>query len=856
MDALENWTMLKAYNISGNGKYVWYSYANQKKGYELVLESLDNKWQMTFKNMSTGQFTRDCKYFIFYTDTSVGVLDLKSRKSFHIIGAREFSTPKLGNGRWICCKTEKGFILCDVRTQIKRAYDGATDFQFNNMGTAALVNTGGYLKWIDLQSAVEKVLDNGSDDIRYSSFDNSGEKCCFLKLRNGIYEVFYYHDKRMDKAELLISSDMLGLDSTLRISGKDAPFFNKNGKRIFLKLEQQVLLERDTTVIAPNLNIWSYSDRYLQSNQKYHSDGENTRRFTAVFDIGEKKLLRLEDADFSLVGTTGDNYVIVKRNTNEGEAYWAPEEFPSYKLISLSNGTVITCTKAASKSVNVMLSPNERFVLSYDTLSKHYYSYEISTGILRNITGEFNVPQAAYENGRPMHFQYNFEGWFADGNYLLIQDRFDLWQVDMSGKNRAIALTGGYGRTNGVAMRIAVSKAQLLNMRNNDSVVVTALVDSSKYNGFIKVKLGKINAIEKLKSEPYIYYFPGIFSEQPNLPIKADMVEFYVLQRQSDTTAPNIFVTYDFRQFDQISHLAPHRSWNWLVAELVHWRNYDGNPRMGLLYKPENFDSKKKYPIIFHYYQIRSNERFKFLSPSMSCGDLNIPWYVSNGYLIFVPDIHQHTAYTGRSALNSVCSAVDHLITHYECIDTAHMGLQGHSFGGYETNFIITHSSRFAAAQSSSGQSDLISSYGGLGFGDESLAPMTEVGQLNMGNTPWMQPQTYIENSPIFNAHKVVTPLLLMHNNFDGVVPMSQSIEFFTILRRLKKKVWLLAYDNNGHTLEIGSPESLDFSIRQKQFFDYYLKGEGAPIWMTRGMPFSLKGKRSGFQLEYLNYKP
>jgi dipeptidyl aminopeptidase/acylaminoacyl peptidase len=181
-------------------------------------------------------------------------------------------------------------------------------------------------------------------------------------------------------------------------------------------------------------------------------------------------------------------------------------------------------------------------------------------------------------------------------------------------------------------------------------------------------------------------------------------------------------------------------------------------------------------------------------------------------------------------------------------VDAQRMGLQGHSFGGYETNYIVTRTRLFAAACAASGVSDLVSWYGAVpraGHAEYS----TERAQDRMGGTLWRLPDLYIKNSPIFRADKVTTPLLLMNDKEDRQVPFAQGVEFFTALRRLGKRVWMLQYDEGGHSVGRGK-DAIDFSTRMAQFFDHYLKGAPAPYWMTRGIPARLRGIDDGLELE------
>jgi dipeptidyl aminopeptidase/acylaminoacyl peptidase len=182
-------------------------------------------------------------------------------------------------------------------------------------------------------------------------------------------------------------------------------------------------------------------------------------------------------------------------------------------------------------------------------------------------------------------------------------------------------------------------------------------------------------------------------------------------------------------------------------------------------------------------------------------------------------------------------------------IDAKRMGLQGHSFGAYEVNYIITRTTLFSAAASAAGPSDLVSQYGALMIKTLVGQNFAEFSQTRMGVTLWKNPQAYINNSPLFGADKIQTPLLMMHNQQDYSVGWPQAVEFFTALRRLEKRVWLLEYDNGFHVL-YDEKDQRDYTTRLAQFFDHYLMGMPAPKWMTQGRPAHLKQMDDRFELD------
>ena len=214
-----------------------------------------------------------------------------------------------------------------------------------------------------------------------------------------------------------------------------------------------------------------------------------------------------------------------------------------------------------------------------------------------------------------------------------------------------------------------------------------------------------------------------------------------------------------------------------------------------------------------------------------------------------MPDIKYKIGAVGQSVYDAVVSAAKYLME-FSWVDSKKMGIQGHSFGGYETDYLVTHSHIFSAACSASGFCDLISWYGSAARGSYPMY-WAEQNQGRFGTNLWKSPNSYIKNSPIFKADQVTTPLLMMQNKADPVVPFAQGVEFFTALRRLGKKVWMLQYDEGEH--QISWMAGKDFTIRMTQFFDHYLKGMPAPRWMTKGINSENKGIESELKIDMVN---
>jgi dipeptidyl aminopeptidase/acylaminoacyl peptidase len=427
-------------------------------------------------------------------------------------------------------------------------------------------------------------------------------------------------------------------------------------------------------------------------------------------------------------------------------------------------------------------------------------------------------------------------------------------------------MTNGLGRKDSIVFSISDIRAgSSLNfdphksIQFNEDLLLSAFDLKNKNNGFWKVRNGitSLNPVRLCMDS--FYYNSRVEGDRPEsfTPIKARHAEKYLIERQSAREFPNLYITSDFKVYDAVSDIHPERAWNWLTSELVTWRMPDGDLSQGILYKPEDFDPHKRYPVIFHYYVRQSNELNGYKRPDWSLAGIDIPYFVSNGYLVFMPDIYYKLGRNGESVVNSVVSAARYL-SRFPFIDSTKMGIQGHSFAGWETDYLVTHSHIFAAACAAAGVSDQISNFNELANG--SLFPASYLEIANPGHpygpgvTPFTEPELYEENSPVLGVGNASTPLLLIAGDHDGSTPLGQDLEMYLAMRRAGKKVWLLEYKKGGHTL-LGN-DGKDFTIRMKQFFDYYLKGNPPPVWMTRGVPASLKGIDTGFEIDTSGAKP
>jgi dipeptidyl aminopeptidase/acylaminoacyl peptidase len=262
----------------------------------------------------------------------------------------------------------------------------------------------------------------------------------------------------------------------------------------------------------------------------------------------------------------------------------------------------------------------------------------------------------------------------------------------------------------------------------------------------------------------------------------------------------------------------------------------DGKKLEGIIYKPANFDPNKKYPMIVNFYERNSETLYKYHMPEAHRSTIDYSMYLSNGYIVFNPDIRYRDGFPGESCYNCVMSGISEVLSR-GYVDEARIGAQGHSWGGYQVAYLATRTRLFAAIESGAPVVNMYSAYGGIRWGSGLARSFQyEHTQSRLGATPWTDSRRYYENSPLFLMDKVETPILIMHNDQDGHVPWYQGIEYFVALKRLGKPAWMLNYTGEPHW-PTKNPNKLDFQIRMKQFFDHFLKGEPMPKWMKEGVP-------------------
>lgn len=703
---------------------------------------------------------------------------------------------------------------------------------------------------VDLQKGTVTKISEMEGDFSQLSFDEDGNQLAFVgtsSAQNDLVKLYnlYYFNFKTNKKEI-VTNENAQMKKNWVVSENRFPIFSKNGKQLYFGVAPKPVA-KDTAMIANDhavVDIWNYKDDYLQTVQLKELKNDLKKSYAAVMQTEKPDLFRSidgEDLDtLRLVNDGNADFVIgITSLNNRISSQWEGSTKKTYFLIDNKTGNRTEIIKNLDGSVSV--SPLGKFVVIFDREKGIYFSYNVKTKQTLPLNNGLQVSFVDEEFDMPdFPNAYGIASWTDNDESVIIKDRYDLWEFSLNGSKKPRNMTNGFGRKNKITFDTYDLDKDIKSLNRKTSIYLSAFDNTSKANGIFKTKIQSNANPVKIQMENVW----GYRSLQ-----KAKNAEEYILVKESYTDSPNIFTTSDFSEQQKLSNTNPQQSsYNWGTSELVNWTTPKGNSSTGVLYKPEDFNPNKKYPMIVYFYEKLSDNLNRYVAPAPTPSRLNISYFVSNGYLVFTPDISYVDGLPGESAMEYINSGVEKLKQN-SWVDGTKIGIQGQSWGGYQVAYLIAHTDMYAAAWSGAPVVNMTSAYGGIRWSSGMNRQFQyEKSQSRLGKNLWEAPELYIKNSPLFNINQVKTPVVIMSNDKDGAVPWYQGIEMFTALRRLGKPVWLLNYNGDDHNL-IKRQNRKDIQIREQQFFDYYLKGAKAPVWMTKGVPAIQKGKDWGFEL-------
>lgn len=897
--------------ISPDGKYFRYSIqktAGRGSRVAMIIQSISGQWKREFPGAEAGFFSSDSKQYVFNDKNALNFIELGKDQSRTIEGLLSFkkneqnewiayqlkntsNTVILQNivtgkqkqidgvssydfhktGRWFSyqLKSEKKeLFLYNLLTQKEQSFEFVARFSLDNSGKIILFRTDKELKYANLDDGTTNVIwqQSNNDTLENYAIDAGGKQVAFIIKKDSINSVWYW---TVDMKSALKKAE----DNKKQLSGLQlqSAIFSDNGKYLLLGISEKPI-NRQIKPELIKLSVWSYADTIIQSHQPALLNQRNSR--SCVLEISDGSIIYGDNKNETSRVLNNLCVVVKKGRDIYGDRFWeSGHDFDSVFIKSLGNGDSRFLFRSERAYECFTASPDSRYLVYFDVeRGGQYFSYDVTAGrearISKGIpdgelvrTGEVSLsPKWSTPEG--------LVGWLPDGT-LLVYDHYDIWQLDLTGKKPALNITNGFGKKNGllfqpmVGIRRLELKLDLVKevplLNEQETFIIEAFNRFNKQNGFYKIRLGTQKSPELLYMDNCIIT-GSIVGEEVGIcmdPIKASSNDIWIVKKQTQSRSPNYYSTVDFKTFNQLTFIEPEKSFDWYSCELHTFRQIDGRSCQGLLYKPHNFDPRKKYPVLIIFYLQFSKSLNAFRPPNYIdrvTGLIRNPlWLVSQDYLLFVPDITTEPLRYGPSALNTIDGAARYL-KQLRYVDGKKLGGGAHSWSSKLGTYVFTHSRSLSAMAISEGflfanPINHALSINEKGHGKENGESRLETAEkgFEYGNL-WKNKATWLDQTAVLNADKVTMPLLLYCGGKSSKDYQDQAAQLFTSLYRLEKKTWWLQYDNGSHNLDLS--ESKDFTIRFTQYFDHYLKDAPAPRWMTQGLPYSLKGVESRLELD------
>ena len=860
VEDLVAWQRITEQKIADNGQWVACKMEPWKGDATLYLYDHKGEKVATFETAGTFQFSSSSDYLV--VDKSpkletIEALKLKKTKADNMpMDALVLYTLKGKSETIDSVKTYRMSKEADWlayqsgrkdSTLYVRSLNGKVVYSFPSVSAYGFASKSGILYFVNKTHKEQKLyvfnpeigksslIKQGRGEFSKMTFDERGNHFAFL----------YTADKKQayknselwlsvegNSAQRIATSGNNILPEGWVVSEHSSLGFSKLARRLYFETSPEPR-QKDTLQLAenrPSVQVWSWDEPVQYTVQQYNKEKDLKKDYQAVYDLQNGnvcQLATLEQPDV-LVGNEGDGAYAITYTSRPYSVSWMWEgrTRKDYDVISLADGMRKSLSKADYGDYR--LSPAGEYAYWYAETDSCWYTISLEDGIKHQLTTPQTFIGWDEDNDRPDFPEaYGVAGWSANDESIYIYDRYDIWKFDPQGKERPVNMTVN-GRTNQIAYRVVNldDEAHCLDLYH--PLLLKGTNKISKADGYYSLSLKKPASPKVLLLGDFML---GTID-------KARHADRLIFTKESYEMYPDVhYTTMKFQKPIQLTEgYKQEQGIVWGTAELVSWTSLDGKKLEGVVYKPANFDPKKKYPMIVNFYERNSDEYFSYRHPQAHRSTIDYRMYNSNGYIIFNPDVRYADGHPGKSCYNCVMPGIQ-MILDKGYVDAKAIGAQGHSWGGYQVAYLATRTDLFAAIESGAPVVNMFSAYGGIRWGSGLARSFQyEHTQSRLGTTPWNGYEIYKENSPLFDMDKVTTPILILHNDSDGHVPWYQGIEYFVAMKRLGKPCWLLNYPNEPHW-PMKLPNKVDFQKRMLQFFNHYLKKEAMPQWMEKGLP-------------------
>ena len=882
----DSWQSIRETSFHPQGKYIVYSIVPQEGDGTFIIRNVKTGNELSIARATQAVFTENGEYLVAkikpsFAETrkakidkkkadempkdSLVIVELATNTIQKIPSVKSFQLAEHGNDMMVYLKDKKGDINKEGSDLVMRDLSSAKEKTFSNISQYLIhpkamgvvmyqVKTKQKESQILLASIADtntKVLTKQVYTATNFIWDEEGKQLAYLVEKDSadkaLQKNYYlaYYTPSLETAVSIFDKSNKTIPTNYTIGGDRKMKFSKSGNKIEFGV-QPILPTKDTSLPdfdRVSVDIWHYNDPIIQPAQLKALESTlkstelvflNTQNKNTIYlgKIKDRDLMTTAEGDGAIAYATIDSSYLLA-------SQWQGFSLKDIYAISTNDGQRKLIQKEWKGNL-MSASYDGNALLYYDEPQKKYFAYNATTGKTIQIAKDIKTSLFDEENDLPDDPNaYGIAKWMDNNQEVLMYDRYDIWLVDVNGIKASKKLTNG--RMNKIISRFIETDAERKTLAKNAILLIKGYseVDKSELISTLNLADGAFNLINQVPM-----HFTTI--------VGASHSNDIAVMQEDEVKSPNLYLYTLAATKQNPTSIATintqQANYNWMSAQIVKWKAYTGKMAEGVLYLPENFDAKKKYPMIVYFYERSNQTLHNYLAPAPTPSRLNIPFFASRGYIVFVPDIWYTRGYPGQSAYDYILSGTRAMIQK-GFVDSTKVGLQGQSWGGYQIAYLITKTNLYAAAWAGAPVVNMTSAYSGIRWGPGiSRQFQYEKSQTRLGASLWERPDLYIKNSPLFSLPNIKTPLVIMSNDADDAVPWYQGIEMYSDMKRLNKKVWLLVYNNEAHNL-VERKNRKDIQIREQQFFDTYLKGAPMPEWLSKGVPALMKGRTWG-----LNY--
>ncbi len=733
-------------------------------------------------------------------------------------------------------------LLHDLASGAELDLGNVSEFAFNKPGTRLAVvidaaeKAGNGIQLRDMTTGALLPLDSAKAAYKSLSWTEKGDGLAVLKgiddkgFEDKLYSLAGFKDfsgAQFAKSEFDPRKDT-AFPAGMTISSNRKPSWTEDLSAITFGIREdkaaRALKKDEPEPDKPDMMVWHWEDKRIQPMQQVQEQQDRNYSYLSIYWPAEKKFVRLSDDKLRQVALTPKDRYAIGRDAEsyELDGNLTGQRFEDIYIVDLKTGA-----RKPALTKNRWYygaSPAGTHFLYYQ--DGNFFAYDIAAGKSKNLTPDAGKTFINTEDDHNVDKQPRTPlGWTSDSAGVLIEDGWDLWRVPLEGKPVNLTANGKKDKIRYQARFKLDADEKGIDL--GKPVYLNAYGEWTKKGGIAVLGPGA-SGIKMLTWEDATF---GAL-------LKAKESDTYLFTRQTVKEFPDYQVAGPaLAGAQKITDANPQqKNFLWSSgAKLIDYSCDQGVKAQAALFLPANYEPGKKYPTVVYIYEKLSQEMNTYKQPVID-DRFNRSVYNSSGYAVLTPDITYKLNDPGKSAVGCVVPALKAAIAD-GVVDSDKVGLQGHSWGGYETAFMVTQTNMFKTAIAGAPLTDMVSMYNSVYWNTGGANQAIFESSQGRFTTGFMDnPEPYIRNSPVYQATNVKTPLMILHNDKDGAVDFTQGIEYFNTLRRLHKPVVMLEYKGENHHLSKPENEK-DFLVRMKEYFDYYLMGKPEPAWLKEGVP-------------------